>query len=187
MSPYPVQTDRATILETARALIERAGVESLSLAQLASELGIKAPSLYRHIASKNALLKAVIEQTYMNLFRTYDEAFESASNDPKDQLLRIAQAHRGFVQTNPNTYMLAFTTQNPELRTNPDILLDRAVFLQQIIAQISGQENSHPALRGLLAIVHGYVMLELNEQLQRGGDLSATFDAVVNAYLRGWL
>jgi len=186
MSPYPVQTDRETIVETARALIEQDGVESLSLGRLADELGIKAPSLYRHIVNKNALLQAVIEQTYMNLFHAYDDALENAGSDVQKQILMLSQAHRTFAHENPNTYMLAFTAQNPELRTNPDILLARAIFLQQVIAQISGEESSLPALRGLLALVHGYVMLELNEQLQRGGDLSATFDAVIRAYMQGW-
>ena len=74
MSPYPVQTDRKAIIETARALIERDGVEHLSLGSVASELGIKAPSLYRHVKGKGALLRAVIEQTYQDLFSAYDEA-----------------------------------------------------------------------------------------------------------------
>ena len=186
MSPYPVQTDRETIIETARAMIERDGVESLSLGKLASELGIKAPSLYRHIASKNAMLQAVIEQTYMNLFHAYDDALENESDNPQDQIIKLSQAHRSFAHENPNTYTLAYTAQHPDLRTNPDTLLERALSIQQIITKISGQENSLPALRGLLALVHGYIMLELNEQLQRGGDLSATFDAVIHAYLQGW-
>ena len=67
MSPYPAQTDRESIVETARMLIERDGMDALSLALLASELGIKPPSLYRHVSSKAALLQAVIEQTYRRL------------------------------------------------------------------------------------------------------------------------
>ena len=99
MSPYPVQTDRETIIETAAALIEQEGVENLSLGKLAAQLGIKAPSLYRHIPGKNSLLKAVIEQTYLHLFEAYDAALESADDDPADQLLTLSQAHRNFAHT----------------------------------------------------------------------------------------
>jgi hypothetical protein len=42
------------------------------------------------------------------------------------------------------------------------------------------------ALRGALALVHGYVMLELKNQFQHGGDLRLAFEASVRAYLRGW-
>jgi hypothetical protein len=66
------------------------------------------------------------------------------------------------------------------------MLLERAITIQKIIVQISGEEKSLPALRGLLAITHGYIMLELNGQFQRGGDLSLTFEEIVKAYLQGW-
>jgi len=58
--------------------------------------------------------------------------------------------------------------------------------VQEIMAKITDQEQSLPTLRGALALVHGFVMLELKDQLQRGGDLTWAFDASVNAYLRGW-
>jgi len=167
-------------------LIERDGVENLSLGIIASELGIKAPSLYRHIESKSALLQAVIEQTYLNLFNEYDQALESVGDSPEEQLLSMARAQHTFAHANPNTYMLAYAAQNPELRADPQMLLERAIIIQKIIIQISGEENSLPALRGLLALVHGYIMLELNGQFQRGGDLSLTFVEVVKAYLQGW-
>jgi AcrR family transcriptional regulator len=186
MSPYPVQTDHQTIVETASALIEQDGVENLSLGKLASQLGIKAPSLYRHIANKDALLQAVIELTYLRLFEAYDVALASASDDPTDQLIRLSHAHRNFAQANPNTYMFAYTTSNPDLPSNPDMLLARAISIQQIMMQISGEKNSLTALRGVQALIHGYISLELNGQFRRGGDLSETIDVIIQAYLRGW-
>lgn len=186
MSPYPVQTNRETIIEIARALIESDGVESLSLSNLASALGIKAPSLYRHIKNKNALLNAVIEQTYVKLFQAYDEALENTGDDPTEKLLGLARAQHTFAHANPNTYMLAYAAQDPELRADPKMLLERAIAIQKIITQISGEQRSLTALRGLLALVHGFIMLELNGQLQRGGDLSLTLEETVRAYLHGW-
>lgn len=186
MSPYPSQTNRETIVETARNLIESDGVEHLSLGALASALGIKAPSLYRHIKNKNALLNAVIEDTYLRLFQAYDHALENSGDTPKEQLLKLAQAHYSFAHANPNTYMLAYTTQNPEIDANPNMLLERALIIQKIITEISGEENSLPALRGLLALTHGFIMLELNGQFRRGGDLQLTLAQIIEAYLHGW-
>jgi AcrR family transcriptional regulator len=186
MSPYPSQTDRDSIVETAARLIERDGVDGLSLAAVASEVGIKAPSLYRYIESKNELLHAVIENTYRDLFGAYDEALASVGNEPAGQLQALARAQRRFAHENPNTYMLAYTTANPELRADPDMLLGKAVEIQEIMARISGEPDSLPALRGALALTHGFISLELNGQLRRGGDLAETFDAVFRAYLNGW-
>ncbi|MEM8862291.1 MAG: TetR-like C-terminal domain-containing protein [Chloroflexota bacterium] len=52
--------------------------------------------------------------------------------------------------------------------------------------RVTGEENSLVALRGLLAITHGFVSLEINGQYRRGGDLSQAFEVVVRAYLSGW-
>lgn len=56
-----------------------------------------------------------------------------------------------------------------------------------MIAEISGERYALVALRGALALAHGYVMLELNRQLRRGRDLDKTFDQVIIAYLTGWV
>jgi hypothetical protein len=46
--------------------------------------------------------------------------------------------------------------------------------------------QSLAALRGLLALVHGFVMLEMNNQLRRSGSLEEAFTQSAAAYLRGW-
>jgi len=186
MSPYPVQTDRETIIKTARMLIERDGLDNLSLSSVAGKLGIKAPSLYRHIESKGALLHAVIENTYQDLFSAYDEAITNSSDDPEEQLINLAHAQHEFAHANPNAYMLAYEVKDPEVRADPNMLLERAIILQKIMAGISGEERSLTALRGLLAIGHGFIILELNGQFQRGGDLSLAYEESIHAYLRGW-
>ena len=185
--PYPAQTNRETIIQTARTLIERDGVAHLSLAELASVLGIKAPSLYRHVPSKTALLQAVVTLTFQQLFPAYDVAQAEAGSDPKEQLLAILRAHRRFAHANPRTYVLAFTTTVPEERADPRMLERRVLPIQAVMAALAGREQSLPALRGVLALVHGFVMLELNDQFRRDGDVDAAFEAAVHAYLAGWL
>lgn len=180
--PYPAQTDYETIIETARDLIERKGAGSLSLAQLASTLGIKPPSLYRYVTSKTALLQAVISLTFQRLFEAYDTALAAAGDEPGTRLLAILRAHRAFAHANPETYMLAFTSPAPDERA----LEQMALSIQDIMAAVTGPERSLPALRGALALVHGFVMLELNQQLRRGGDLNEAFEAAIVAYLAGW-
>jgi AcrR family transcriptional regulator len=184
--PYPAQTDRAAIVQTARDLIETEGAEQVSLARLAAALGIKAPSLYRHVPSKAALLLAVNELTLAELFAAYAAARAAAGSEPRAQLLALARAHRAFAHAHPAAYGLAFTTTAPEQRPDAGRLEQSAIPLQELMAAVSGPEQSLPALRGALALIHGFVMLELKAQFQRGGDLDAAFDAAFNAYLDGW-
>ena len=186
MSPYPVQTDSKTIIKTARKLIECDGIEHLSLAKLAKEVGIKAPSLYNHIDSKHSLLHAVIEDTYNQLFEAYDDALQNSGSDAEEKLLALMDIHYQFAHANPNAYALAYSAADPQHLNDADMLLRQALRVQEIIMEITGEANSLTAVRGLLALAHGFVMLELNGQFRRAGDLQQALRDAVRAYLRGW-
>lgn len=60
---------RTHILKVATRRFARQGFDSTSLQEIAEEVGIKKPSLLHHFASKNALLRAVID----NLFDHWTE------------------------------------------------------------------------------------------------------------------
>jgi AcrR family transcriptional regulator len=182
--PYPAQTNPEQIIETAAQLIEAEGVEQLSLTRLAAILGIKPPSLYRHIANKNALIQAVVGRTYQHLFAAYQTTQAQTAGDPTSQLRAILHAHRAFAHTHPQTYILAFTTTLPQQQA--DALEQGALPIQALMSELSGPADSLPALRGALALAHGFVMLELKGQFRRGGDLTAAYEAAVTAYLNGW-
>ncbi|MCL4867887.1 MAG: TetR/AcrR family transcriptional regulator [Anaerolineae bacterium] len=184
--PYPAQTDYPTIVAMAHQLIEQEGAEQLSLAQLAAACGIKAPSLYRHIPNKAALLRAVNSLTINELFTALAAAQQTTSPDPQAQLTAILYGYRAFALAHPQTYNLAFTTLDPAERPETQTLEPMVLPIQDIMAQISGAEHSLAALRGALALVHGFVSLEMKGQFQRGGDLDGAFAAAVHAYLQGW-
>jgi AcrR family transcriptional regulator len=57
--PNESERTREQIVDTAIALIDRDGVEALSVRRLASELGLRGPTLYHYFASKGVLLEAV--------------------------------------------------------------------------------------------------------------------------------
>jgi len=184
--PYPAQTDRKGIIKTAIVLIEREGSVGLKLSRVASEIGIKSPYLYRHFKNKAALTQAIIEHTHEKLFEAYAAVMQDEGNDPQERLLNLLRAHRDFALANPNSYILAFTATDPRVRTDAMQLEQQVIPIQRIMAEISGEEHSLSALRGALALVHGFVMLELKDQLQRGGDLTVAFETAVSAYLNGW-
>jgi len=52
--------DRETVLDTALRLIDEVGLDGLSLRRLAKELGVQAPALYWHFASKKDLLDHLV-------------------------------------------------------------------------------------------------------------------------------
>ena len=184
--PYPNQISKESIINQASELIEQDGVDTLSLSKLASALGVKAPSLYRHIGNKNQLLQSVNLQTLQNLFTTMGVAIAQTPADPHKQMMALALAYRQFAHAHPQLYTLAYTHKNEGIRPDETVLTQSVLPIQAIMAKISGQQQSLSALRGALALLHGFVMLEINEQLQRGGDLDQAFTQSVGAYLHGW-
>jgi len=183
--PYPTQVTYDQLIETAWELVERDGLDQLSLARLAAQFNIKAPSLYKHIKNKAALIRAVNAYTLERLFAQLYDAIED-NTQPQAQLMAMATAFRAFAHAYPTTYTLAFSTVEPNQRPDPAEQEQAVLPLQACVAALTGDADSLPALRGLLALIHGYCMLELNAQLQRGGDLSATYEQVVRRYLAGW-
>ncbi|MBE2219934.1 MAG: TetR/AcrR family transcriptional regulator [Anaerolineae bacterium] len=184
--PYPTQIDRDQIIQQAADMIAADGVDNLSLHKLAAALGVKAPSLYRYVNNKTELIQAVNLATLARMFMVMDEAAADSSGLPDAKLLSIFSAYRAFAHANPRLYLLAYH-ENDAYRSDEDVLVQMVLPLQAIMAEWVGEARSLTALRGALALVHGFALLEINNQLRRGGDLDAAFLAVVQAYLRGWL
>ena len=184
--PYPTQITRESIVQKAAEMVEQEGIEQLSLGKLAQALGVKAPSLYRYVNNKDALLQAVNLQTIQRLFAAYEQALADVGGEAEVRLTAVLQAHRTFALSHPRCYMLALANPIGAQRPDEAILTQMVLPIQAIAAEIAGPAQSLATLRGALALVHGFVMLELNNQLRRGGDLTADFGQAITAYIRGW-
>jgi hypothetical protein len=114
------------------------------------------------------------------------EAIDATSGESRDQIEIMMHAYRAFAHQFPATYGLVFTNTIAELRGDPEQAEQLALPLQALTAQIAGEADSLAALRGAWALVHGFVMLELSGQFQRGGSLDEAFQKAVEAYVRGW-
>ncbi len=87
---------RQRVLEMALDLIDRQGLEALSMRKLAAELGVEAMSLYKHVANKDDLLAGVGELVWGKV---------AATTPPTDDwaawLRALAAAIRGTVHRHP--------------------------------------------------------------------------------------
>ncbi|QPC83874.1 TetR/AcrR family transcriptional regulator [Phototrophicus methaneseepsis] len=182
--PYPSKLDAETLINVAFEMIEEEGVDAFSMHKLAAAFGVKAASLYRYF-NKAALLQAVNTRTYQNVLQVFYQAAEQPG-DPAARFVAGITAMRDYAHTHTTTYVLAFSNTDDSLRPD-EVAAEQAVLpLQALMAQITGDDVALAALRGLQAIGHGFIMLELAGQYRRGGDLDAHFNQVAWAYLNGW-
>jgi AcrR family transcriptional regulator len=104
----PVARDplsRNRILETAVVVLDQEGLDALTMRRLATELGVEAMSLYRHVANKAALLDGVHERILGELqlgSRERDENWAAAIGS-------YARAFRKVLRAHPNALPLFAT------------------------------------------------------------------------------
>ncbi len=167
-APPPARTPRAQqIVEVAGRLLEAEGPQALTMRRLADELGIAAPSIYKHFASKAAVELALISDALWEIGRVS----HAAGEDPQ----ALARTYRRMGTTSPNLYRLA--THGP---------LDRSA-LQPGLEEWAGNPwfvaTGDPAVaQAFWSFAHGMVMLEIDGRYPPGSDLDATWAAGVRAF-----
>ncbi len=147
--------------------------------------------LLHHVVPESLDSTAVFESsrdldTLNELFEVLATAGVDDTRPSSERLLAVLRALRQYGLAHPNLYQLAMTSSPGDGRPEEEVLVQMVLPLQALMADVVGEANSLSALRGAVALAHGFVMLEINQQLQRGGDLEAAFVASAEAYLRGW-
>ncbi len=110
---------RDDILAAAWKLAERDGVATLSLRDLAAEVGMRAPSLYTYFASKGDIHDAMFAQGYDELLAEADR-LEVDPEDPHGTLTRVLEGFMAFCQASVPRYQLMFTRVVPDWRPSPE-------------------------------------------------------------------
>jgi TetR/AcrR family transcriptional regulator, cholesterol catabolism regulator len=96
MSALPVADRRGDRIDQIRAAaleaFYRKGYHGTSLREIADVVGIKVPSLYNYISSKQQLLFDLMSQVMKDLMLTTVEAVRRAGPSPEDQLRAVIRA-----------------------------------------------------------------------------------------------
>ncbi|WP_206441212.1 TetR/AcrR family transcriptional regulator [Streptomyces boncukensis] len=87
----PPRLDRARTLQTALDLLDRSGLDALTMRRLADAMDVQAGALYRYFATKQDLLTAMAERMMDGVA---DAAAEADSGDWSERLSALARAMR---------------------------------------------------------------------------------------------
>jgi AcrR family transcriptional regulator len=161
---------RDQILQAAEEVVEREGASALTMRRLAAELGIQAPSLYKHVRSKEEIVTALQARALQSQATAFTGLVDLAS---------LAAAYREWALAHPRLYEL--------LSRHP---LDREALPEGLEAAaaaplltLAGQDP-HRA-RALWALAHGLVNLEIAGRFPPSADLDATWAAAVSSFTGG--
>ncbi len=153
------------LVAAARDLLEEGGPEALTMRTLVARVGIRAPSIYKHLRDKEELKAAVVADG----LGEFADACEAAVDGAGDPLAAFGVAYRGFARAHPHLYRLTNDRPLPRDRL-PAGLEARAA--APLLAAVGGDPDR---ARATWEFAHGMVMLELTDRFPAGADLDAAW------------
>lgn len=182
---------KAALTAAARTIVERDGVEALTLRAVAAATGVSAMAPYHHFRDRSALVAAVAAQGFDQLYAEKMAALATASGDPAQRIVAGSIAYVRFVAEHPTLYRLMKSPALANRAAHPD-LAAAAARPGQSLAAMLGELAAAGRLRGIgpeqagaiiWALVHGIATLANDAYLADAETLAADGAA---ALLAGW-
>ena len=148
----PGKLSADTISAAALALLDREGADALTMRRLGAELGVEAMSLYRHVASRDALLNALADRLAAEI-----EAHDDAATDWPDALRGLA----GDLRSVARRHAAAFTLVGMRVLATPTSLRGVEDALAALRRGGFTPARAIAAYRLVIAYTRGYALSEI--------------------------
>lgn len=151
-SRLPLSRER--VLQAALELIDRDGEGALTMRSLASDLGVEAPSIYKHVASKDAILDGVCELIYGEV------VIDAVGNDWEERLRAYTDGFRRVLLRHRNAVPIVATRA---VATTGSMFLVE-VALTEFARVGFDAETARRLLNVVVATVIGMTLAEISDQ-----------------------
>ena len=176
---------RDDVVAAAAELIDEIGYHELTMGLLAQRLGVRAPSLYKHVDGLADLQHRVATLAMTQLGDAVRDAMQGRAG--RDALTALLTATRAYVTAHPGRYTATIGAEF----TGPDdpLLAASARVIDSIAAVLRGYgvgeaEMVH-AIRTIRCTLHGFAALQASNGFQWSGDPDETFDWMIGFIDRG--
>jgi len=176
---------RDDVVAAAAELIDEIGYHELTMGLLAQRLGVRAPSLYKHVDGLADLQHRVATLAMTELGDAVRDAMQGRAG--RDALTALLTATRAYVTAHPGRYTATIGAEF----TGPDdpLLAASARVIDSIAAVLRGYgvgeaEMVH-AIRTIRCTLHGFAALQASNGFQWTGDPDETFDWMIAFIDRG--
>ena len=172
--PAVAKTSREQIVAIGRDLLEEGGPEAVTMQAVAERVGVRAPSLYKHVRDRDDLLAAVVAMTMVDLAERIEAA--AHGTDPLRTIVAHARLMRAFAQERPHGYGLAFGAVPGVPRPDREASQRSLRPLLDAMARAVGEEHALDGARLLTAWANGFITMELIGALRMGGDVDGAWE-----------
>lgn len=172
--------DSATVTEAAAALADEISLPQLSMSVVADRLGVKAPSLYKHVDGLPDLIHRIAVLAANEVGDALRDAMQGLAGG--EALAAAAQAIRTYVKTHPGRYA-ATTGIRPTGADDPLVAaLERTLvsFAAVLRGYQLAQADEIHAMRMLRSMLHGFATLESSGGFQIATDVDDSFSWMIS-------
>ena len=150
----------AEAVAAAREILEREGPEGLTMRRLAEAMGIRAPSLYKHIESKEELEALLMAEAFREMGTALHEAIAVVGKrgSRRRMIAELGRAYRRWALAHPHLYRLVTGGPLPRERL-PEGL--EAWTAEPVVIAVGGDPDR---ARAAWAFAHGMTILEIDDR-----------------------
>lgn len=174
-----VGLNRADVVAAGATLADEVGFANLALGTLAERLGVRTPSLYKHIDSLADLRHGIAALAITELDQQVRAAMLGRSGT--DALAAFANAFRDYLVAHPGRY--AATIGEPYTGPEDPILHSGSRLLESLETVLRGydidERDMVHAMRALRGAFHGFATLQTSNGFQWSEDTDSSFEWMI--------
>lgn len=172
---------RVRVVEEAANLADQVGLGRLTLAALAERLGVRQPSLYKHIDSLAGLQRSISLRSQRELGEVLARAAVGRSG--AEAITAMSHAYRNWALQYPARYEASqLMPERGDAESEATALATVHIIADVLAAYELEDDDAVDAIRALRATLHGFVSLEA----QGGFALAASIDRSFERLVRGF-
>jgi AcrR family transcriptional regulator len=154
------EATRGEIVEAAWEVARERGLAALTLKEVAERIGMRAPSLYGHYASKTAIIDAMFGQAWEQYRVVLDEVVATLPAAPREALLAAARAYFAFAVADPVRHQLMDTAAVPGFEPSPAAYAPSLAVMEQLVALLGRLGLDDPDDRDIFTALVGAMVTQ---------------------------
>lgn len=177
--------DTAAVVAAGAALADEVGLGNLTMGLLAERVGVRTPSLYKHVTGQDDLNRRIAALALSQAADAVGSAVQGYAG--RDALAAAARAFRAFVLAHPGRYAATIGVE-PAGPDDP-IAASGLRLLGAFTAALRGYDiaeaDTDHALRTVRSLCHGFAVLQAGGGFQWSADIDESFEWLIAFADRG--
>lgn len=174
----------ATVIEAGAALADEVGFTNLTMGLAAERLGVRTPSLYKHVDSLEALRRGIAIQAKREL--THVLARAAVGKFGPDAVRAFADAYRRWALAHPGRYAATIRAPAADDEEDKHVSNQAVRVLYDVLAGFKLPDTRFvDAARSLRAAIHGFAALETANGFGLNRDVTGSYHFLIDSLIAG--